>query len=236
MFRLLPLAALLMGCATAPRPSRPQLNVPGLPTDLWAGFAPGSWVRFQYSRQGFQQESVFRLHEDGSIGEEPQGGKGSRMGHGVGAVDLPGLNAPQWTETDKREMIEVDGRRFDCNVREGRIIVPICGNALQLGLKNPVHKVKVLWSTEASTPGGVLRWDSSIEGSKSTFEYQKIGPESIVEYEIGWKEGDGHKDRLVLSEAVPGRVVEMTSHWNQNGRPMDHVWKMLDYHAVRPQE
>lgn len=220
-------------CASPPVRSQPLLDVPGLPRDPWVGFAPGSWARLAYSRDGFRRESRFLLLEDRSILEGPMGGDGFRMGHGLGSVGLPVLRMPQWMETSDQEVLEIDGRHFNCRIRRGRILVPICGNALQAGLKNPVDWVKLWWAPDAPTPGGVLRWEHVAEsGSRSVFRYTKIGNESNIEFEVTWREGDGHRGRLVLREDVPGRLVELTSQWDHHGKRTEHAWKLLECHPV----
>lgn len=214
--------AVLTGCAVSAPPAREPLRVPGLPGDLWSGFAPGSWVTHRLTRDGRAQESKFTLRRDGSLFEECTT-RHFNVGHGDLDFLSQGMAGAEFIEAPTVEDLTIDGRTFECFLSVGRIPRPHGTDAL-----------RVWASSRAPTPGGVLRWELvSGAAPERSFRYVALGPPAVAEYVVHLAGGARIEGRIFLGDEVPGRIIQHERFDLSEGFRKRSMLETLDYCSYR---
>ena len=232
----------LAGCASASRENdlrRMQLKVPGLPDNLWEGYAPGSWVRVGWVGQWGKGVSKIKVASDGRVLEEESNPR-STVPHNISDLQHSILRGDprEWVDEAKAEEIEVGGKRFLCQIRRGETFLIQVGGESNDGIPIPKRVYRVWSSSEAPTPDGVLQWTVEVEGKlNARFRYTSIADPLVAEVER-FKGGERKlRGVLVLDEQVPGWIVEKRTYRQPNDRlSRNTVLKVLDYHVAVPGE
>jgi len=207
------LVGLLSSCVASPPPDArylARLSALGLPEDAWAGFGPGSWARYRWTSPKGSGEVTFSIEADGHVALDPP----DRYHEALYVWDVfaPFRGLPTWVEPDKTETIEIEGRKFLCEIRTGSIRYSkcdTCGHPVEPGLRAGADHVRVWRSPDAPTPQGILKWTvTGDSGNRHAFRYISLGVRAAVEAEYEWPGHLQQRNSLELNESVPGRVVK----------------------------
>ena len=111
-----------------------RMGAPGLPENLWDGFAPGSWVRVKWTAPWGENESTLRVMPDRRVLDDISD-RSLGVPHGF-LIDPFHVWAPEkWVEEDYSEEVIVDRKSFDCRVREGEVFLDGSLNRIPKGVK-----------------------------------------------------------------------------------------------------